>query len=423
MAGSLDPLARPASRDTLDPAFAADAVGLRQALDSLIERLTRGASLPVAARQSPLPADLPVEGIGSREALAELAPWVLDGAMPLRHPGYFGHMDPPTPWVTWAAAQWAAALNQNLLHPDTSPVARELEARVVQWLAAPFEMDGGHLVPGSSVANLTAMWAARELEGVTEIVCSAASHLSARKAANLLGLGLRTIPVDAQQRLRPELLGDLSRSALILTAGTVAAGAIDPLDAGVTEAAWRHIDAAWAGPLRFSERHGALLDGIERAESVSVSAHKWLWQPKEVAAVLFADAARAHDALSFGGGYLAVPNVGVLGSHGQTALPLAATLLAWGRDGVAARIDDGMRLAERLAQLVDERPNLELFAAPVSGVVVWRPRDHDARQVAGRVTGAYVSVTEIDGQTWLRSVAANPMARPEYVVARVLATL
>ena len=103
-------------------------------------------------------------------------------------------MDPPTPWVAWAGAQWAAALNQNLLHPDSAPVARELEERVVEWLAPFFGMSGGHLVPGSSVANLTALWAARELRGVEEVVASEAAHLSVRKAAALLGLRFRVVP-------------------------------------------------------------------------------------------------------------------------------------------------------------------------------------------------------------------------------------
>src|SRR5207302_10116727 len=102
------------------------------------------------------------------------------------------------------------------------------------------------------------------------------------------------------------------RSALVLTAGTVAAGAIDPLDAGA-EAAWRHVDAAWAGPLRLSEQHAGLLHGIDSADSIAVSAHKWVFQPKECALVLFRNVESAHGALSFASCYLATLNVGLLG--------------------------------------------------------------------------------------------------------------
>ena len=143
-------------------------------------------------------------------------------------------------------------LNQNLLHTDTAPVARELEQIVVGWFAPYFGMDGGHLVPGSTLANLTALWAARELCGRREVVASEAAHLSVRKAAAVLGLDFRAVPVDERQRLREPELGDLSRAALVLTAGTTVTGAVDPLAAGLGDAAWRHVDAAWAGPLRLS---------------------------------------------------------------------------------------------------------------------------------------------------------------------------
>lgn len=402
--------------------FRPDPDGLRRALALLLERTLGDGELPPRPPDAQLPADLPADGIGEHAALDALAPLVLDSAAPLRHPGYVAHMDPPTPWVTWAAAQWSAALNQNLLHLDTAPIARELERHVVGWLAPLFGMDGGHLLPGSSVANITALWAARELRGIRTVVASSAAHLSLRKAANLLGLDYRSIPADDRQRLPLANLGDLSRAALVLTAGTVATGAIDPLGAR-HGAAWLHVDAAWSGPLRFSAEHSPLLDGIERADSVSVSAHKWLWQPKESAMILFAASDAAHEALSFGGGYLAVPNVGLLGSHGQVALPLAATLLSWGRSGVAERIEQCMRRAEELAALVREDARWELHSAPTTGIVVWRPRGVAAADVRARMKGAFASLTQLDGETWLRSVCVNPASDGKRVLAVARAAL
>ena len=168
-----------------DASFGADRAGLEAALGLLLRELAdpSGAALD-------LPASLPSAGAGELAALERLAPSVVGGARRLGAPGFLAHMDPPTPWVAWAGAQWAAALNQNLLHPDSAPVARELEERVVAWLAPFFGMSGGHLVPGSSVANLTALWAARELLGVEEVVASQAAHLSVPKAAAILGLRL-----------------------------------------------------------------------------------------------------------------------------------------------------------------------------------------------------------------------------------------
>jgi L-2,4-diaminobutyrate decarboxylase len=154
---------------------------------------------------------------------------------------------------------------------------------------------------------------------------------------------------------------------------------------------------------------------------VSLSAHKWLFQPKESAAILFADAQRAHAALSFGGGYLAVPSVGVLGSHGSAALPLAATVLSWGAEGVSARIDRCMQLADDLAALVEADPSLELRARPQTGVVLWRTVHGDPLRIKSRLRDAFVSVVELSGRRWLRSVAANPLADPELVVRSVRA--
>jgi len=92
-------------------------------------------------------------------------------------------------------------------------------------------------------------------------------------------------------------LTQLDRTALVLTAGTVATGTIDPL-IWPDETAWVHVDAAWTGPLRLTDRFASCLAGIEAADSVGFSAHKWLYQPKGSALVLFRNAKTAHDALS-----------------------------------------------------------------------------------------------------------------------------
>lgn len=390
-------------------AFVPDPDGLALGLELLLE--------PPTAAELPY---LDGEPVGPEEALRGLAGAVLRPAAHLDSPGFFAHMDPATPWVTWVAAQWAARLNQNLLHPDTGAVARELEQRVVGLLAPVWGMDGGHMVPGSTIGNLTALWAARSLHGITEVVASQAAHISLAKAAHLLGLSYRVVPTDAHGRLDPNQLGDVANSAVVLTAGTTSTGSIDPLDR--PDAPWVHVDAAWAGPLQLSDRWAHLLDGIGHAESVAVSAHKWLHQPKESALILFRDTAAAHEAISFGAAYLAVPNVGVLGSHGYAALPLAATIHAYGLDGLAAWVDHGMGLAQDLVDLITSDPRLEQWGSgPGTGIVAWRHTDIDASTIHSDLTDAFVSVTSIGGESWLRSVAANPFANPARVVDAVLA--
>jgi L-2,4-diaminobutyrate decarboxylase len=396
----------------MDKEFAVNSDGLHQA----VELMSRDFS---NAQGFALPMELPLVGMGSTAALNSLAPSILGGAARLGEVTSFAHMDPPTPWITWAMTLWNASLNQNLLHPATAPVARQMEQRVVAWLAPFFGMNGGHMTPGSTVANLTALWSARECAGITDVIASDGAHLSIAKAAHILGLKYLSVPIDANGSMdSAQLPTDLSKSALVLTGGATSTGAIDPLDlAG--RAAWTHVDAAWAGPLRLS-KHAQLLAGIESADSVAVSAHKWLFQPKESALVLFKDTEKAHAAVSFGGAYLATPNVGVLGSHGATATSLLAMLLAWGHEGVAQRIEHCMDLARCLRDFVAADERLELYAEPQTGIVVWRPKDKNLfDQVLQRLPVGSTSTTSIAGGKWFRNVAANPSADIGILTARI----
>src|SRR5258708_24772153 len=133
-------------RQLIDSAFVANRELLDEALALLLARGQVG-------DKAVLPMSLPDTGIGEAATLRQLAPLVLGGAQRLDGALAIAHMDPPTPWITWATTLWNASLNQNLLHPDTAPVARDLEALAVNWLAPLFGMNGGHLVPGSTVAN------------------------------------------------------------------------------------------------------------------------------------------------------------------------------------------------------------------------------------------------------------------------------
>ena len=400
----------------MDMEFTFNSDGLHQAVELMGRDFSNAEGLS-------LPIELPYVGMGSTAALNSLAPSIFGGAARLGEATSFAHMDPPTPWITWAMTLWNASLNQNLLHPATAPVARQMEQRVVAWLAPFFGMNGGHMVPGSTVANLTALWSARECAGVSEVIASEGAHLSIAKAAHILGLKYLSVPIDANGSMdAAQLPTDLSKSALVLTAGATSTGAIDPFDlAG--RAAWTHVDAAWAGPLRLS-RYANSLAGIELADSVAVSAHKWLFQPKESALVFFKDVEKAHAAVSFGGAYLATPNVGVLGSHGATATALLATLLAWGREGVAQRIEHCMDLARRLREFVASDERLELYAEPQTGIVVWRPKDENMfAQLLQQLPVGSTSTTSIAGVKWFRNVAANPNADMDMLMATIQGVL
>jgi L-2,4-diaminobutyrate decarboxylase len=379
------------------------------------EHLIKGLELLLSTAENQIPqnfsADLPEKGMSELVVLQTLAPHVLSGAADLRGTHSFAHMDPPTPWISWITTLWNASLNQNLLHSDLSPVATEIELVLMKWLAPYFGMNGGHMTPGSTVSNLTALWAARELKGVKRVIASNAAHLSIAKSAHLLGLEFVAIETDEHGKINLSLLpDDLGDAALVLTAGTTNAGAIDNLRL-LQKAAWLHVDAAWAGPLVFTAKYKDRLLGIELADSVSVSAHKWLFQPKEAGLVLFKDTALAHSAVSFGGAYLASPNIGVLGSRGAVAIPLFATLLSWGKQGLASRIDKCMEMSERLRTNLNRHPEIAIFGPNTSGVILWRPTNHlTVEQIFDYLPDGSVSKTRMNNISWLRHVAANPNA-------------
>ena len=244
---------------------------------------------------SSLPSSLPKTGLGGEKALRALAPCVLEGSARLDHPGYFAHMDPPAADEALAASVWQVSANNNTLHPDGAPAGRLLEERLVSWLAPSFGMAGGHVTTGSTVANLTALWAARDVRGVRRVVASERSHNSIEKACRILGMefvkaeacaATHSLRRGALEEALGEDAGERARTAVVLTAGTVATGAVDELlssdELGV---AWVHCDAAWAGPLKLASSASKLrlfevLSGLEVAESCSFSAHKWLYQPK-----------------------------------------------------------------------------------------------------------------------------------------------
>ncbi len=370
------------------------------------------------SEQDELPASFSVDGIGELETLNLFAPHVLGSATYLDSPHALAHMDPPTPWITWATTLWNARLNQNLLHPATAPFAIEAEKKVLEWLTPFFGMNGGHMCSGSTIASLTALWAARDAKKIEKIVASKAAHISIEKAARILSLPYEQIATNSEGQIDPNKIGDISKACLVLTAGTTATGAIDSLKL-IGQAKWSHVDAAWAGPLCLSPNHATLLDGIEKADSVAVSAHKWFFQPKDSALIMFREPEMANSAISFGGDYLAAPNIGVQGSRGASAIPLLATMVAWGKKGISDRIDHAMSMAAILAAKLSQESRISLLATPVTGITVFRPLTMSTDKFYQRLPKGMLSTCVLDNKKWLRSVAANPLADIDQIISTI----
>ncbi|PCJ48006.1 MAG: aspartate aminotransferase family protein [Gammaproteobacteria bacterium] len=355
------------------------------------------------------PKTLPQDGIGEDAAFDLVMIDIEAKSSRLGSPIAFAHMDPPTPDIASRLVGVNAQHNQNLLHPDLSPFASEVEKLVIDWLAPFYGMADGHMCSGSTIANLTALWCARE-SGATRVLASCDAHLSIAKSAHILSMDYKSISVDQFGRMELSGNDDLDKTCLVLTAGTTSRGVVDNFVK--SNAVWTHVDAAWAGPLRMT-KYSHLLDGIEWADSVAISAHKWFYQPKDSALILFANK-ESQKLVSFGGDYLTVPNVGVQGSRGAAAIPLFATLLAWGKYGLAKRIEKNMDDAQKLAMFLQSHPKAKLKQMPETGVLNWKPSKENTTEVLKKL-GECSSSTKIEGELWLRQVAANPYANSEAI--------
>jgi glutamate/tyrosine decarboxylase-like PLP-dependent enzyme len=359
------------------------------------------------------PTELPLNGIGDAAAFALFSTAIQSRSARLGDVHALAHMDPPPLDIAARLVGLNAEFNQNMLHREVSPFATEVEARVIDWLAPLFGMRCGHFCSGSTLANLTAIWRAREA-GAQCVIASVDAHISVAKAAHILGMPFRAVAVNVHGRLNRTQLGDVKDAVVVLTAGTTGRGVIDGLEPVACR--WLHVDAAWAGPLRLT-RFSARLDGIEQADSVAISAHKWLYQPKDSAIILF-KSPDAQDAISFGGAYLATPNVGVQGSRSAAAVPLMATFVALGKSGLAALIERNMAHAEALAALIAADPRFELKQPPETAVLNWRLVNGATDAVLAKLAGT-TSRTQIDGALWARQVAANPNADITRIWAQV----
>ena len=343
-----------------------------------------------------------------------------------------GNMTSALPHFTGPLATLLLAMNQNLVKVEASKALSLLERqalammhRLVYQRADEFYLDSsrrlgrtlGIFASGGTVANATALWCARNaslgpcgsFRGVADegmeaalryyrcggavIIGSALMHYSMEKAADLLGIGARSlikVPVDQQCRVSlPALQDALSTCrnrnqhviALVGVAGSTDSGSVDPLsemaDIASRNRCHFHVDAAWGGPLLFSEQHRYKLSGIERADSVTIDGHKQMYLPTGLGMVLFRSE-RTPEFVRRHASYALRPDSADLGkdtlegSRGGTGLFLHAALHIIGRKGYEILIDESMCKARYMADAIGERPEFELLREPESNIILYR---------------------------------------------------
>jgi aromatic-L-amino-acid/L-tryptophan decarboxylase len=351
----------------------------------------------------------------------------------------------------------AAVLNQNVTSWRSAPAATSIERAVIGWLAEAVGCAGftGSLCGGGSMANLMALAMAREAKlpanetGVQPCVVYASEqvHMSIPKAVALLGIGrknLRLIPVDDKFKMRTDALQAAITAdreagnvpiAIVATVGTIVSGAIDPLleiaDITRREALWMHVDGAYGGmaALAVPEK----FQGLSLADSLSLDAHKWLYQPLDCGCLLNRHPDIARTTFSHSDDYVRILSEdpteafaffeeSIELSRRFRALKLWMSLQFHGRGAYREAIRRDLDHAQMLAQTIALHPELERLAPVSLSAVCFRHRSKDNEAILRRVIErgrVYLSNATINGQFVLRACFVNHRTTPDDVRAIV----
>ncbi|HEV2707132.1 MAG TPA: putative pyridoxal-dependent aspartate 1-decarboxylase [Pyrinomonadaceae bacterium] len=357
---------------------------------------------------------------------------VIAHSMRTASPRFIGHMTSALPYFVRALATLTAAMNQNTVKMETSKVITSYERQalgMIHRLIYNFPEDFyiehtqhsestlGIVVSGGTLANITALWCARnsslgatidfagvEKEGLhaalnyygyqgAVVIGSRLMHYSFEKAADVLGIGTNNlVKVDVDDHNRIDLAA-LRRTvetcraqnkhiiAIVGVAGATDSGSIDPLsemaDIAGEVGTHFHVDAAWCGPILFSEQHKHKLNGIDRADSVTIDGHKQLYLTMGVGMLMLRDPRLAkviekQARYIIRKGSFDLGRRSLEGSRPDRALLLHAALSIIGRRGYEFLIDEGIRKTQYLADIVRARPEFELLIEPEINILNYR---------------------------------------------------
>jgi aromatic-L-amino-acid decarboxylase len=383
------------------------------------------------------------QGEPAAEVLAEFTTHVAPYPFGNGHPGFAAWVNSPPHPLGVLAEALAAAMDPSVAGGNHAAV--HLEHQVIRWFAGLLGWPGGYcgqLVSGGSAATLTALAVARHrvaaragtddrrdglagLAGRLVLYTGTESHSCVTKAAEVLGLGsasIRVVPSDPDHQMRPDelerlVLADQAAGklavAVVATAGTANTGAIDPLGeiAGVCAqyGIWLHVDGAYGAPaILLLDRYQTVRDGLARADSLAVDAHKWLYAPVDAGLVLLRDGAAARDTFSLVPAYLRTDGdededgpggpvwfseYGLEQTRPFRALKVWMQLRHLGRDGYRRLIAADLATAGELRRAIEASSDFELLASGLS-VVCFRHRP--ARMDPARLDSAGLDRAALD---------------------------
>ncbi|WP_245258606.1 aminotransferase class V-fold PLP-dependent enzyme [Methylopila sp. M107] len=442
----------------------------QRALDLALAHAARGSDAPAFRRAHPDAlgrlGDVPDRGRPLDEALAALIEDGLSPGMDTGHRRFFAFIPSPASPVSWLGEFAAAVHNRHAGSELQSQGVAAIERAVVRFLcdAAGYpQTSGGLFVSGGSTANLAGLCVARDQRlgeakrsrGV--VYLTRETHSSVAKALRILGFfdsQIRVVAIDGARRMDVAALAaavtadrDAGRRpfAVVASAGTTNTGAVDPLseiaDLCGRENLWLHVDGAYGASALLSPAHRPLLAGIERADSLSWDAHKWLFQTYGCGMLLVRDRSLLAPSFALTSDYLrdgaaegVEPNFWDLGpelTRPARAARLWLTLQTMGRDGMAAAIAHGFSLAQAAEKAVRATPGWIVVSPAQLAITAFRyapaalsDEDADAAnaQAARRLMEegfAVVGTTRLDGRLSLRICAIHPQATAADMTATV----
>jgi glutamate/tyrosine decarboxylase-like PLP-dependent enzyme len=371
----------------------------------------------------------------------EVLPWIQHGD----HPRFFARIGSPSNYIGALADAAAAGLNvfSGSWTGGSGPAAVELV--VLDWLRDLCGLpDGaeGVLTTGGSVANLTGLAAMRTARGPGVVYVSDQAHAAVPRALRVLGLQApRVLESDGEYRLDPRQVRSAiaaDRAAgrrpvcVVASAGTTSSGSVDPIDAlaelCADEGLWLHVDGAYGAPAVLWPPAQPLLAGLERADSLVLDPHKWLFQPYEIGCVLVREPGLLERTFALEGVYLRDTLTGAVDfrnrsvqlTRGARALKLWLSIRVFGLAAFREAVGRGIALAEHAEALLRARPGWEVVGAAQLAIVCFRREGDDARQT--RIVDAMTrdgfalpSTTVLGGQVVLRLCTINPRTTEEDV--------
>jgi aromatic-L-amino-acid decarboxylase len=430
----------------------------RETADWMSDYLATVGDLPVFSSPSPgfltsaLPREAPDHGESMDEVLRDFRELVVPGLTHWNHPSFFGYFSITASGPGILGEMLAAALNVNAMVWRSSPAATELEDVTTNWLRQLVglpEVFEGVINDTASSSSLYALAAAREVAypeahsagmfGMPRgrIYASEEAHSSIEKAVLTLGFGregFRTIPTDEafsmdvealRAAIAEDVVAGIQPVGIVATLGTTSAAAVDPVDqiADLAEeyGVWLHVDAAYGGSAAVVPEVRALFQGWDRADSVVINPHKWLFTPIDCSVLYCQRPEMLVRAFSIVPEYLtsaeqaetrSLMDYGVSLGRRFRALKLWFVLRAFGRDGIRARIRYHVEIARHFAELVEAEEEWEVTAPVHLSLVTIRhvAGDKVTKRAMDRVNGsgeAFLTHTDLRGQTVIRLAIGN----------------